>query len=50
LASAGSWRWPHTPRCAGVSDAAMVDLILGGAVSGLLLVYLLWALIRPEDL
>jgi len=28
----------------------MFDLILGGAVSALLLVYLLWALIRPEDL
>ncbi|MBS0561270.1 MAG: K(+)-transporting ATPase subunit F [Proteobacteria bacterium] len=28
----------------------MLDLILGGAVSALLLVYLLWALIRPEDL
>jgi len=28
----------------------MFDLVLGGAVSALLLVYLLWALIRPEDL
>jgi len=28
----------------------MLDLILGGAVSALLLVYLVWALIRPEDL
>lgn len=26
-----------------------LDLILGGAVSATLLVYLLWALIRPED-
>jgi len=28
----------------------MFDLILGGAVSALLLFYLLWALVRPEDL
>jgi len=28
----------------------MLDLILGGAVSALLLVYLFCALIRPEDL
>jgi len=28
----------------------MLDLILGGAVSGALLIYLLWALLRPEDL
>ncbi|WP_428480857.1 K(+)-transporting ATPase subunit F [Roseomonas gilardii] len=28
----------------------MLDLILGGAVSAGLLVYLLWALLRPEDL
>jgi len=28
----------------------MLDLVLGGAVSALLLVYLVWALIRPEDL
>ncbi|MCB8881640.1 K(+)-transporting ATPase subunit F [Acidisoma cellulosilytica] len=27
----------------------MLDLILGGGVSGLLLVYLFWALLRPED-
>jgi len=27
----------------------MFDLIAGGAVSSLLLVYLVWALIRPED-
>jgi len=27
----------------------MFDLILGGAVSAGLLVYLLWALVRPED-
>jgi len=28
----------------------MLDLILGGVVSAALLVYLLWALLRPEDL
>jgi len=28
----------------------MLDLILGGAVSSALLIYLLWALLRPEDL
>ncbi|RYH14233.1 MAG: K(+)-transporting ATPase subunit F [Alphaproteobacteria bacterium] len=28
----------------------MLDLILGGAVSAALLLYLLWALLRPEDL
>ncbi|WP_084623515.1 K(+)-transporting ATPase subunit F [Acidisphaera rubrifaciens] len=27
----------------------MLDLLIAGAVSALLLVYLLWALIRPED-
>jgi len=27
----------------------MLDLALGGAVSSLLLVYLIWALVRPED-
>jgi len=27
----------------------MFDLILGGAVSAGLLVYLLWAMLRPED-
>ncbi len=28
----------------------MLDLVLGGAVALALFVYLLWALIRPEDL
>ncbi|MGE0226468.1 MAG: K(+)-transporting ATPase subunit F [Acetobacteraceae bacterium] len=28
----------------------MIDLILGGAVTVGLLLYLLWALLRPEDL
>jgi len=28
----------------------MLDLILGGVVSAALFVYLLWALLRPEDL
>jgi len=27
----------------------MLDLILGGAVSAGLLIYLVWALVRPED-
>jgi K+-transporting ATPase KdpF subunit len=27
----------------------MLDLVMGGAVSALLLVYLVWALVRPED-
>jgi len=27
----------------------MLDLILGGGVSSLLLIYLVWALVRPED-
>jgi len=28
----------------------MLDLVVGGAVSALMLVYLIWALVRPEDL
>ena len=28
----------------------MLDLVLGGAVTLALFIYLLWALIRPEDL
>ena len=31
-------------------EAFMLDLILGGVVSAGLLLYLLWALLRPEDL
>jgi len=27
----------------------MLDLILGGAVAAGLLIYLVWALVRPED-
>jgi len=27
----------------------MFELVLGGAVSACLLVYLVWALVRPED-
>ncbi|WP_408862247.1 K(+)-transporting ATPase subunit F [Acidocella aquatica] len=27
----------------------MLDLVLGGAVSAGLLIYLVWALLRPED-
>jgi K+-transporting ATPase KdpF subunit len=30
--------------------SAMIELILGGAVAAALLLYLLWALLRPEDL
>jgi K+-transporting ATPase KdpF subunit len=37
------------PHFANGSDV-MLDLILGGVVSAALLVYLLWALLRPEDL
>ena len=29
---------------------AMAELILGGAVAAFLLIYLIWALVRPEDL
>jgi len=28
---------------------AMIDLILGAAVAAGLLIYLVWALVRPED-
>jgi len=28
----------------------MLDLIVGGAVSLLMLIYLVWALVRPEDI
>jgi K+-transporting ATPase KdpF subunit len=27
----------------------VLDLVLGGGVSALLLIYLVWALLRPED-
>jgi len=27
----------------------MLDLVLGGGTAALLLVYLVWALVRPED-
>jgi K+-transporting ATPase KdpF subunit len=30
--------------------SAMLDLVLGGAVAAGLFAYLLWALLRPEDL
>ena len=36
------------PRYASGFDR-MLDLILGGAVAAGLLVYLVWALVRPED-
>jgi K+-transporting ATPase KdpF subunit len=35
--------------CRALRADLMLDLILGGAVSSLLLVYLVWALVRPED-
>ncbi len=47
LARASFSSWRHTPNFAGESD--MLDLIAGGAVSALLLLYLVWALVRPED-
>jgi len=28
----------------------MLDLIVGGSVAALMLIYLVWALVRPEDL
>jgi len=28
----------------------MAELILGGGVAAFLLIYLIWALVRPEDL
>jgi K+-transporting ATPase KdpF subunit len=37
------------PPCATASRRAVLDLALGGAVSLGLLVYLVWALVRPED-
>jgi K+-transporting ATPase KdpF subunit len=36
------------PSCATGSEA-MFDLILGAIVSAGLLIYLVWALVRPED-
>ncbi len=36
------------PRYA-TASSAMLDLALGGAVSLGLLIYLVWALVRPED-
>jgi len=27
----------------------MLDLVVGGAVSAMLMIYLVWALVRPED-
>ncbi|WP_370288371.1 K(+)-transporting ATPase subunit F [Siccirubricoccus soli] len=36
--------------CAGLRARLMVPLLLGGAVTAFLLIYLLWALLRPEDL
>ena len=39
----------YVALCERITDA-MLDLVLGGAVSLLLLIYLVWALVRPEDL
>jgi K+-transporting ATPase KdpF subunit len=36
-------------RSAAASRPAMLDLTLGGATALLLLIYLVWALVRPED-
>jgi K+-transporting ATPase KdpF subunit len=36
------------PRSANGSNA-MLDLVLGAIVSGGLMIYLVWALVRPED-
>ncbi|WP_207802893.1 K(+)-transporting ATPase subunit F [Roseicella frigidaeris] len=38
------------PPAAPASRPTMLDLLLGGAVAAALLLYLLWALLRPEDL
>jgi K+-transporting ATPase KdpF subunit len=35
------------PNSASGSD--MLDLVVGGAVSAMLMIYLVWALVRPED-
>lgn len=48
LAPAASCLWLAMPRYVSGSDA-MLDLILGGAVSAGLFFYLVWALVRPED-
>ncbi len=37
------------PNCANGSDA-MIELALGGVVTAFLFVYLIWALVRPEDM
>ncbi|MEO9189189.1 MAG: K(+)-transporting ATPase subunit F [Acetobacteraceae bacterium] len=36
-------------RRSAIGSDAMFDLVLGGIVSGGLLIYLVWALVRPED-
>jgi K+-transporting ATPase KdpF subunit len=47
-AQAGFSSWRRTRPCASGSDAVF-DLILGAGVSVGLLIYLVWALVRPED-
>jgi K+-transporting ATPase KdpF subunit len=53
--AAGPWPGllrPDGPLCGCLREGLtlMLDLILGAAVSAGLLGYLLWALLRPEDL
>jgi K+-transporting ATPase KdpF subunit len=36
-------------RCATGFEGPMLDLVLGGATAFGLLIYLIWALVRPED-
>jgi K+-transporting ATPase KdpF subunit len=35
--------------CCASGSSAVIDMILGGGVAALLFVYLVWALVRPED-
>lgn len=49
----GSWHWRVAAdgglRWAVRADLSVFDIILGGVVSAGLFVYLVWALVRPED-
>jgi len=49
LARAALPPWPAMPGSVSGCDP-MSEIILGGIVAGILLAYLLWALLRPEDL
>jgi K+-transporting ATPase KdpF subunit len=47
-----SWHRHHSVDvcvCSAVRAHLMLDVMVGGAVSALMLVYLVWALVRPED-